>query len=396
MRAAHFLPYLGAALYRLTFIECEDVPTFGVDEHWRVYCNPKFTRQCFDDKTVIGGVIHEVLHPTLHHKKRAQVIGATDHAHANVCEDCEINHRIDEARIKVQGFPETIALPPCGVHARDFGWQPGLMWEEYYKLPRPEKKEDDKPEDKPCSGGSGATGQKAPWEKPGDAPGGVSEAEGEIIRAQVAEAIRKHVEAKGRGSVPAGLLRWAEEFGEPPPVPWHDLVAAQVRYQIEARRGPAPSYARPSRREWDSMSLPVHRLPTSNVCIVGDTSASMTSEGADSDLSKVIATVWDAVETLGKVSAIGCDSDASEVVEVRHIDDLREALSGGGGTDMRVGLAKAAESNPDVIVCVTDGDTLWPHEAPDDIPVVVVLTRDPGNCEAPPSYAQVIFADEAA
>jgi predicted metal-dependent peptidase len=382
VEACRKLPYLAKGLWRLTFIECDKVPTFAVDSKWRVYCNPEFTRACMKEGSLAGGVVHEGLHRILKHEKRAKCIHAEDHEHANICQDCEINERIDEAR-SAKG--DTLRLPTCGVHARDYGWPESLSWEEYYRLPRAEQKKD-KPN--PCSGGSGTTGKRQPWELGDEAPGGVSEAEGEIIRAQVAQAVKEHADGRGRGTVPAGILRWAEDYGAPPPVPWRELVAAQVRYQIEAKRGPSPSYARPSRRLWDSMSLPVHRLPTATVCIVGDTSGSM----GERDIGKIIASVLDAVEVLGKVTAIGCDAEAYEPVEVRHVDDLREALRGGGGTDMCVGLAKAAESRPDAIVCVTDGITPWPAEAPEGIPVVVVLTRAESDYCAPPAWAQVIEA----
>lgn len=383
VEAARALPYLAKGLWRLTFIESVEVPTFTVDSRWRVYCNPEFTRVCAREGTLAGAVLHEALHRILRHEARSKAIGADDHKHANDCQDCEINARIDEAR-SAKGAP--VRLPSCGIHARDFGWPVGLAWEEYYRLPRKQSPDPKSGGKNPCSGGSGATGKGEPWELPPDAPGGVSEAEGEIVRAQVAEATRQYAEAHGRGALPSGILRWAEEFGTPPPVPWRELVVATVRYQLAAKMGPAPSYARQSRRTWDSMALPVHRLPLANVCIVCDTSGSMSTD----DLGKIIASVLEAVEALGKITAVGCDSNATEPVEVRHVDDLREALAGGGGTDMRVGLAKAAESMPDAIVCVTDGETPWPDAAPDGISVTIVLTRK-SECTAP-TWAQVIEA----
>ena len=401
VEACRKLPYLAKGLWRLTFVESAEVPTFAVDSKWRVYCNPDFTRVCLAEGTLAGAVVHEGLHRILKHEKRGHAIHAEDHEHWNRAGDCEINARIDHT---LHDDKRAIRLPSCGIHARDFGWQDDLSAEEYYRLPRKQEQSGGKPgkpgdgsggkpgagdskeKPNPCAGGSGATGHREPWELGDDAPGGVSEAEAEVIRAQVAQAVKDHAEAKGRGTVPDGILRWAEEYGAPPPIPWREMVAAQVRYQIEAKRGPSPSYARPSRRIWDSISLPVHRLPTATVCIVGDTSGSM----GDADIGKIIASVLDAVEALGKVTAIGCDAAAYEPVEVRHVDDLREALKGGGGTDMRVGIARAVESEPDAIVVVTDGETPWPGEAP-EVPVTIVLTRkDP--CMDLPAWAQVVDA----
>ena len=271
------------------------------------------------------------------------------------------------------------------------GWPRGLTAEEYYKQPQP-----------PgggggggqkvigvgvcCSGGSGATGAPGAWELADGAQGpkGLSEAEAMVVRAAVAEDIRQYAKNNGIGSVPAGLLRWAEQMAEISPIDWSLLATAKVRYYIETRLGPVASYARPSRRSAGGLILPVHRSPRANVVLVGDTSASM----RDSDLGKIIAVVYDAVQSLGTIKALGCDTAAVEPVEIRHIEDLREALRGGGGTEMSNGIAKAEEHNPDVIVVVTDGETGWPAAEP-NCPVVVVLTR--GRPREPiPAWADVI------
>jgi predicted metal-dependent peptidase len=110
----------------------------------------------------------------------------------------------------------------------------------------------------------------------------------------------------------------------------------------------------------------------------------------DRDIAKAIATVLDAAGSVANVTAVGCDSEATEPVRVQSLEDIRDALRGGGGTDMRVGLAKAAESQPDAIVCVTDGETPWPHEAPEGIPIIVVLTRE----YSAPSWAETILATD--
>ncbi len=250
----------------------------------------------------------------------------------------------------------------------------------------------------PCAGGSGVDGVKRPWELPspgdpdfqeGETPEGLPPVEVKLVVAMTAHAIKKHVEAKGRGSVPAGILRWAEDILEPEPIPWDALLTSRVRYYMDTRRGPVASYARPSRRGAGGLVLPVHRAPQHEVVIVGDTSGSM----GDRDLAVVIGTVYQAVETLGSVKALGCDAAAVEPVEVRHIEDLRAALAGGGGTDMSVGVAKAAEGDPDAIVVVTDGDTPWPAVQP-EVPVIIVLTRSSRYGSPPPAWAEVIDASD--
>jgi predicted metal-dependent peptidase len=134
----------------------------------------------------------------------------------------------------------------------------------------------------------------------------------------------------------------------------------------------------------------VHRLPVPKVTIVGDTSGSM----GDEDIGKILSVVYDACENLGKVSVVSCDAAAHEPVEVRHIEDLREHLLGGGGTDMVEGIKVASEASnpPDAIVVVTDGDTPWPETEP-DVPVTVVLTRN-SRWNTPPAWAEVVVAED--
>jgi predicted metal-dependent peptidase len=381
-QASKKVPYLSRSLWAMTFHESTELETLGIDDKWRVYVNPAYVLKCAKEDTLVGEVIHECLHPTLRHKPRALAIHATDAKHWNRCGDAELDQRIEE----IGG----VKLVENRIQPEHLGGTDKMTAEELYRLPRPKSpKGGGKGEPGTCGGGSGATGKPAPWEKPKPGSGpGITEAEADLIRAAVAHDVRKFVEARGRGSVPAGILRWAEEFGEPAPVDWRSLVSARVRYAIDSRRGAAPSYARPARRTIPGgLVLPVHRLPIPNIFLVLDTSGSM----GDDDIGAGLACVWDACEVLGRVSVVSCDADASEPVEIRHVDELQEHLRGGGGTDMCVGIDRAAERNPDAIVVVTDGDTPWPEDEP-DVPLVIVLTRDT-HCDIPP-WADVVRVPE--
>jgi predicted metal-dependent peptidase len=382
-QAVKVAPYLGRALWVATFIESEDVPTMGVDEHWRVYCNPAYVRKCAKENTLVGELLHEVMHPTMRHRQRALLCRAEDHPHWNACGDAEIDQQI-EAMLANYHAPTGLsaALVDNRIRPEDLGGKPGMTAEELYRLPR--KKKDGR-----CSGGKGVTaeGTSGPGPRSKDPPGpGLSEAEADIVRASVAQAIQEHVKQKGRGSVPAGVLRWAESFGEAPPVDWRALVSARVRYAIDTRRGASPSYARPARRKvTGGIILPVHRMPIAKVTLVIDTSGSMGGK----DLGSALSCVFDACEALGRVSVVSCDAAAGEPVDVVHLEDLREHLRGGGGTDMRIGIARADEHAPDAIVVVSDGETPWPEEPP-SAPLTVVLTRPPSGGYAPPAWCDVI------
>jgi predicted metal-dependent peptidase len=379
-------PYLGRALFAATFIENDQVPTMAVDSRFRVYVNPAHIRECeaesFD--AVITGVVHEILHPTLRHETRAKAARAVDHHRWNQCGDCELVQSIKAAGINIWSKDLT---------PEKMGWPLNLSAEEYYKQPQDNSGGGGGGKGQGmCSGGSGANGVPMPWElgtgpsaKPG--PAGLNEAEADVLRAVVAQAIRAHAETRGRGSVHGSLLRWAESMLRPPAIDWKAMVGARVRYHIDTRTGPVASYTRPSRRQAGELVLPIYRSPRPKVRIVGDTSGSM---GKD-DIAKIIGVVYEAVEVLGRVEAIGCDAGASEPVEVNHIEELRAALSGGGGTHMTAGIERAAEGDPDAIVVVTDGDTDWPAEQPGS-PVIVVLTRKTNY--PVPAWAEIIDASD--
>jgi predicted metal-dependent peptidase len=395
-QASRAVPFLARGLWACTYVASDDVPTFAIDRKWRVLVNPTFAQKSNDAKVLPRRLLHEALHNILRHGRRGDAIGA-EGAEWNVCGDCEIEQRIDEVLALAFDVPK--GDPLRGVRAEDFGWKPGEPAEAYYRQP---PKQDDKggkrPEDgeghgkgHECSGGSGAgnphPAEKALPQEGQDGPQGLSDAEGDLVAASVAAAVRDAA-ARKPGSVPGGLLRWAETFGDPPPVDWAALVTARVRYAISTRRGPAPSYARQSRRSMGcAMILPVHRSPLPRVALVCDTSGSM----GQKDIGTSLATVASACMALGKVTACACDATAGEAVEVRCVDDLEPYFKGGGGTDMVAGIARASEGNPDCIVVCTDGETPWPSEAP-ACPIVVVLTRDPSFCGRPPAWAEVIQA----
>jgi predicted metal-dependent peptidase len=83
-----------------------------------------------------------------------------------------------------------------------------------------------------------------------------------------------------------------------------------------------------------------------------------------------------------RLRAICCDTVAHPVQEVRRATDIQ--LVGGGGTDMRVGIAAAGELKPpaDLIIVMTDGQTPWPERRPSSATVVVCLIGDEGDAPA--------------
>jgi hypothetical protein len=75
---------------------------------------------------------------------------------------------------------------------------------------------------------------------------------------------------------------------------------------------------------------------------------------------------------------------------VRRASEIR--LAGGGGTDLRVGLAAVADLRPRVslVLVITDGQTPWPPSPPRGAAVVVALLGGGAGAPSPPGWARAV------
>lgn len=385
--AVESAPYLAHALFSARPVAAVGLATFAVDRHWRLYVDPATLTEW--GPQVAGAVlVHEVCHLIRDHAGRAAALGAhVDHKRWNFATDAAINDDLIRAGLPLPEWvvtPAALGLPDAGVE------------EAYYAALTPEG-EPDAPEDGQDDAdeggcGSGAGDPVQPWEPGLDDPAmpGLDDGQVTITRRQVAEQIRDAV-AKGRGTVPAGMQRWAERELTAPALPWRKVLAGMVRRCTSLTAGRVTySYAKPGRRQIPGIITPAMRAPRVTAAEVIDTSASM----ADDDLAVCLSETNGVIKAVGgSVRVIACDAAADTARVVRHARDVK--LIGGGGTDMRVGIAaaEALRPAPDVIVCVTDGGTPWP-EKPTRARLIVVLTR-PNFADRVPSWARVLVVDAA-
>ena len=70
-------------------------------------------------------------------------------------------------------------------------------------------------------------------------------------------------------------------------------------------------------------------------------------------------------------------------------------LAGGGGTDMRVGIAAALAlpASPQIVVVLTDGGTPWPDEPPAARIIAGLIGDTPPD---PPGWIEAIRINDAA
>jgi predicted metal-dependent peptidase len=223
----------------------------------------------------------------------------------------------------------------------------------------------------PC--GSGA-GNPHPSEGGLSEEKGISEVERKLIQKNVAEEAAK---AKGRGRVPAALLRWAEEVLNPK-VDWKKLLLQLVRGACAHSNLAKLDYTfrKPSRRSGEFI-LPSLRTDVPKVALVVDTSGSISGR----DISQFKAEVLAVLKLVGKLELVTCDAKAQRA-------KVNGPWEGGGGTDLRVGIELALKSRPDVVVVLTDGLTPWP-ESPLPVPLIVATT----DREGPPWARTVRIGD---
>lgn len=282
--------------------------------------------------------------------------------------------------------------------------------------------------------GSGAGGEPLPWELPddvtafddqspperasGDDSGvaaaaegggprggeddlaGVSEAEAELLRRETAQRIAEH--DSGRGAVPQGLRRWAGGVLAPPQVDWRQQLAAAIRRAFSFVAGRVDyTYKRPSRRRIPGVILPSMHQPSPSVVTLIDTSASMRDTQLHAALSEVEGICRQGGVRGRSHRVLVVDAAVQGVQHVSRASDV--VLRGGGGTDMRRGIAAALDlrPRPDVLIVLTDGMTPWPETVPSSVRVVVVLIPPPrrgarSRVVPPPAWATVVEVGTAA
>ena len=254
--------------------------------------------------------------------------------------------------------------------------------------------------DKPAAGagwcGSGA-GRPVPGEPEETDKANRPQAEVEQIQRDTAAEVKEYAAKNGRGSVPGGMLVWADSVLKPPKIRWQDKLRRSVRSAVAYRSGMQDyTYARMSRKQpalnafmarlgKRSPIVPAMHAPVINAAIGIDTSGSMGSE----QLIRAASESQAVLRHIGTPCAfIACDAQVhGGVTKVSNAKQLCARLHGGGGTDF-VPLFAAVEKlrpRPDILVFITDGYGPAPAVAPKGVHTIFVLVgpyrRKPTNCE---------------
>ncbi|MDQ0583571.1 vWA domain-containing protein [Streptomyces rishiriensis] len=390
LHAARARPYLATALFALHVVVSRQVPTMAVDRYWRCYVSPAFV-DGMPLEELAAVWVHEVSHLLRDHHGRSDryarqhgLTGPGERLRMNIAADCEIN---DDA------YGDGLVRPESAVRPASLGLPDGKLMEEYLSRFRLGAHTDGLSW---LDCGSGADGLGREWELGPDGAHGLSKEERDAVRFRVAQGIN------GRpGSAPQKWKRWAEEAFHPPQ-PWRELLGAAVR---SAASGPGAgedyTYGRPARRSagLPGVVLPSLRRRPPRVCVVIDTSGSVSDAELGSALLEVAAISRAVGGRRDLVTVVPCDASAGFVHSLCRGEGI--PLLGGGGTDLRAGFAKALRTTPrpDAVVILTDGQTPWPEARPACRTVVGLFPRgrsrhDENNPDyvpdTPPAWARVV------
>ena len=369
------MPYLASALFAARVRAADDSGTVAIDEGWTISADPSVVESL--DAVELGRLfLHLVFHALRDHAHRATSMSVDAPTWWNRCADAEINDDLDG----VGAVPASAPDLPTHLGAED-----NRLAEEYYGSPEVGSRRWD------C--GSGADGVRRPWDQPGGSS--LSPQQGELMRSRTASDIQQ-AHQREPGSVPMGLLRWAESI-LPSRVDWRRVLAAEIRQAIAAVSGSVDySYRRPSRRGDAAKPalLPTLFRPVPQVAVVCDTSGSMHDELLARALAEVEGLLTRAGLRAGQIQVLAVDTEVHAVSRVTRARDV--VLAGGGGTDMGRGIEAAMRlrPKPSVVVVLTDGYTPWPHERPRGVRVIVgLLTEYADAAVAAPEWARTVVIE---
>lgn len=374
LRASYQRAYFAPALFNLVPVKTDLIGSMAVDVNWRLYYNASWvaTHSVEENASLL---IHEVSHLLRDHESRKRSAAARDSYLWNTATDCEINDDLAAEGLPLPGNP-----PQPEKYGLPVGESAELYYSRLYKPPEPSNATQRGHQHEECDCGSGAHGERRPWELPDDAGStggtpGVDATKAEMIRREVAKRI---MDSTGLGDVSVGWRRWAYTVLSPE-VDYFAVIRQTVRTALrESTLGRYDrTYRRPHRRQacYGEFIMPSFYQPRPKPGFLIDTSSSMQQP----QLSRAVAELGGLTRQLGygsEVVVACCDAAVHQVRMVFNAAQLQ--LFGGGGTDIGAGLRYFTDRTAepiDLLVIVTDCHTPWPDDAP-AFPVITIRVGD--------------------
>lgn len=400
VRAVNKHPYFSSIVFNMRPVETPGLGTMAVDRGLRLFYDPA-TVESWGSEGTAAVVVHEAGHILRKHDERR---GDRDPELWNWAGDLEWNDDVVKAGWKLPG--------DCLMPAK-FGLKDGGTAEQYYAdIESKVKKVKIKVGSTAgtggkcggCAGNPGPEGDSKEGEPKGNGKGNVppplSQGEVAVVRNQTAQAIQDYEKAHGRGSVPASWAAWANQELLPPKVPWQRVLGKYVREALTFKAGQLDyTYSRLS-RAWLAQRVavpntpvrPGMHAPVPKLALVVDSSGSMSGGRYRRALSEAVGVVK---ATGADIKAYATDAAVNAVVKLVSERDIQKLGFSGGGTDMPVGIEAADKDNPDVILCLTDGDTGWP--SPKHMPkakLIVCIVSDDAEKVHVPDHIKLVVRTE--
>jgi predicted metal-dependent peptidase len=390
VRASYQRAYFAPALFNLIPVKTDMIASMAVDSRWRLYYNDDWlAAHTVEENAAV--LIHEVSHLLREHEARKNAAAVRDRALWNTAADCEINDDLT-----AEGLP----LPDDPPQPGKYGLNPGENAETYYRqMMRPAESAQSAgtsitnhqrltTNHQPLTTnqhdcGSGAHGERRPWELPDDdgSPGGVpgvDPVKAELVRRECAQKILDR--SGDSGDVPVGWRRWAGTVLTPK-VDYMATIRHAVRKALrDSTLGRYDrTYRRPHRRQaaYGDFIMSSFHQPRPRPGFLIDTSSSM----QDTQLARAVAELGGLTRQLGystEVVVACCDAAVHDVRKVFTAAQLQ--LYGGGGTDVGAGVRWFIDrkSGPiDLLVIVSDCQTPWPEATP-PFPVITIRVGEGG------------------
>jgi predicted metal-dependent peptidase len=202
--------------------------------------------------------------------------------------------------------------------------------------------------------------------------------------AETADAVRKQVAGDILGAPGTGasddLREWAMTELGIDRAQWYAALATAVG-KVSASFGAPSRWQWPGRRDMADMGgamVPQWKGERPSAAVIVDTSGSVGP--MDLDMAVAAGTF---VARVADVTFYGCNTRVRTYGRA-----LPAGLSGGGGTDLRVGIEQAIADGAKAIVIITDAATPWPAEAL-HVPVIIGLNAN-GRGQWIPDWMTVI------
>ena len=372
----------------------------GVTKTGILYYDPDVIEKDWDLKDVEFGLVHEACHIMRKHGEMREEYGYDPQIWNEAC-DCAINDGLIAAGLKslpTDCMPNKVINPATKKPMQD-----GLPEQAYYDAIRIDRMNNPPPPNQQgqepgqasgigrpgagkCGGGAGNPFDEL--EQDGGEADGTGEGEGrsdadlERARNETADQMQKHMEQKGRGSIPGGWAVWADNQLKPPKIRWQDKINHAIRQSTSKIAGMVDfHYARPSRRQGalgygpGKPILPSMYAPKPKIGCFVDTSGSMGPNDLELAMSEIDGVLK---QTHAEVMFGACDSQMHGKIEtVKNVREACQKLQGGGGTNfipVFEELQKLPKSErPNLVIFATDGDGPAPAVAPPGMEVIWVL-----------------------